>query len=324
MKIVSLLPSATEILCLLGLEDQLCGVTHECDYPPAVRALPKVTHTLIPYDAPSGEIDSLVRERLQGEQALYRLDLPTLERLQPDVIVTQALCDVCAVAESEVEQAARNLASRPAIINLEPSRLEEVFQCIEAVGKVTHREQRAAVEIERLRQRVDAIVERSAQIAERPRVMLLEWIDPPFSAGHWSPELVRLAGGEEVLGQEAARSETISWQKITEADPEVLVIACCGFDVERTLQDIPRLQSAEGYESWSCVKNSRVYVVDGSAFFSRPGPRLVDSLEVLAHTLHPSLHPLPQHLSPAVHVTPALPWPAASDRSAGGDQEKVP
>lgn len=310
MKIVSLLPSATEMTCQLGLEDQLCGVTHECDFPPGVAALPKVTRSLIPHDAPSGQIDTLVRQKLETENSLYRLDMATLERLQPDVIVTQALCDVCAVAEEEVQRAAQSLPSNPAVINLEPTRLEEVFQCIEAVGEVTSRQQRAAAEIRQLRQRVRDVAERSAQVDSPPRVMLLEWIDPPFCAGHWSPELVRLAGGQEIVGKESARSEVTSWQKIAEADPEVLVIACCGFSVERTLKDVPLLQSTEGFESWSCVKNSRVHVVDGSAYFSRPGPRLVDSLELLAHTLHPSLHPLPEHLQPAFHVTTPLPFSA--------------
>ena len=307
MKIVSLLPSATEVLCLLGLEDHLCGVTHECDYPPGVAELPKVTRAVVPQQTASGQIDAMVRERLESENALYHLDRELLERLQPDVIVTQALCEVCAVAESEVQQAARTLASNPAVINLEPTSLEEVFQCVEAVGKVTHREQRAAIEVARLRERVATVARRSAELASRPRVMLLEWVDPPFSAGHWNPELVRLAGGREVVGSEAARSEMTSWQRVTEADPEVMVIACCGFDVERTLQDVPRLQTADGYDSWSCVKNQRVYVVDGSAYFSRPGPRLVDSLELLAHTLHPDVHPLPEQLPPAVPVSPALP-----------------
>ncbi len=312
MRIVSLLPSATEILCELGLGSCLVGVTHECDYPPLVLRLPKVTRTLIPADASSQQIDALVRERLRTQRALYTLDLPTLERLRPDLIVTQALCDVCAVAEEEVQQAACRLPGRPRVVNLEPMRLEEVLASLHQVADAAGVPERAVPVISALRRRVETVAQRSAKLVRRPRVILLEWIDPPFCCGHWSPELVRLAGGIELLGREGEPSRTIAWDAIGQADPDVLVLACCGFSVQRTLADVPILAANPGFADLACVKAGRVFVVDGSAYFSRPGPRLVDSLEILAHLLHPELHPLPPVLAPPHRLTqtelaPAMP-----------------
>ena len=304
MRIVSLLPSATEIICELGLGDDLIGVTHECDHPPFVATLPKVTRTLIPHDASSREIDALVRERLKTERALYTLDLPTLEKLAPELIVTQALCDVCAVAEAEVTAAACALPGRPQVVNLEPMSLAEVFDCLQLVGEATGVSNRADEVIARLQARVRVVEERSRWITQRPRVVLLEWIDPPFCSGHWSPELVRLAGGIEVVGREGQPSRTTAWDAIRDADPEVLVIACCGFSTARTRADLPILASYPGFTELACVRDRRVYLVDGNAYFSRPGPRLVDSLEILAHALHPDVHPLPRGLPSAHRLTP--------------------
>lgn len=293
MRIVSLLPSATEIVCELGLGEQLVGVTHECDHPPFVTDLPKVTRSLIPADASSRQIDALVREKLRTQRALYTLDLPTLERLQPELIVTQALCDVCAVAADEVTRAACALPGQPRVVNLEPQRLTEVFDCLRLVAAAANAQARADVIIERLMSRVDQVRQRSDRLAYRPRTVLLEWIDPPFCCGHWSPELVRLAGGVEGLGREGFPSRTISWEEVLHCDPEVLVIACCGFNLQRTLQDIPVLAAHPDFDQLTCVRQQRVYVIDGNAYFSRPGPRLVDSLEILAHLLHPEIHPRP-------------------------------
>lgn len=302
MRIISLLPSATEIICGLGLREQLVGVTHECDYPLDVAQLPKVTKTLIPHDATSGEIDQLVRERLKTQAALYSLDMAVLEQLQPDLIVTQALCDVCAVAESEVQAAACSLPGNPKVINLEPTCLNDVFDCILQVGDAAQQSDVARRYVAQLQARVDVVAQRSETISQRPSVMLLEWIDPPFCAGHWSPELVAIAGGREAIGVAGARSVTTAWERIVTADPDVLLIACCGFDVQRTLQDVPILQSYAGWESLACVRSGRVFVVDGSAYFSRPGPRLVDSLEILANAIHPEIHSLPDGLPPAFSI----------------------
>ncbi len=307
MRIVSLLPSATEIICGLGLRDSLVGVTHECDYPPSVTNLPKVTQTLIPTAATSRNIDGLVRERLKTEKALYSLDMPVLQSLRPDLIVTQALCDVCAVAESEVRSAACSLPGNPHVINLEPTCLHDVFQCIHQVGEATECVQNSNDYVVQLQRRVGAVAKRTAFIKDRPSVMLLEWIDPPFCAGHWSPELVEIAGGREAIGIPGERSVSTSWERIIEVDPEVLMIACCGFDVQRTMQDIPLLQAYPNWKSLTCVNLNRVYIVDGSAYFSRPGPRLVDSLEILANALHPETHPLPNSLRPATDLSTIRP-----------------
>ena len=312
MKIVSLLPSATEIVCALGLGDRLVGVTHECDFPPAVQQLPKVTRTLIPGDASSREIDRLVRRRLETQRALYTLDLPALEALAPDLIVTQALCEVCAVAEDEVQAAARALPGRPAVVNLEPRTLSEMLAAIRQVAGAASVEAKAEKLISDLQSRIDAVAARTAGIARRPRVALLEWLDPLFSCGHWSPELVRLAGGVEGFGQEGQPSRTVDWAELIAWQPEVVVAACCGLAVERTLTDLPLLTSRPGWREVSAASSGRLYVVDGSHYFSRPGPRLVDSLEMLAHALHPDVHPLPAGLPDPRRAEHAL---AASPRS---------
>ena len=296
VRIVSLLPSATEIVCALGLDHELVGVTHECDFPALVKKLPKVTHTLIRADAPSGEIDRLVRETLNANRALYSLDLPTLEELRPDLIVTQALCDVCAVAEDEVRLAACTLPGSPRVVNLEPQTLFEVFVAIRQVAQAAGVESRAEQVIHALTDRVARVASRTAALPHRPRVVLLEWLDPPFSCGHWNPELVRLAGGVEQLGQEGHRSRTLRWDEVLDARPEVVLIACCGFDVARTLRDLPSVSFTRTWQELPAVRSDRVYVADGSQYFSRPGPRLVDSLEILAYALHSDVHPLPAGL----------------------------
>jgi iron complex transport system substrate-binding protein len=303
MRIVTLLPSATEIVCSLGLGDDLVGVTHECDYPPSVRDLPKVTRTLIPHDATSAQIDTLVRDRLQTQRALYSLDLPMLESLRPDLMVTQALCDVCAVAEEEVRAAACALPGRPRVVNLEPTALADVFENVRQVAAAAGVGLRGEDVVRTLQARVDAVAARTEGIRDRPRVILLEWIDPPFCCGHWSSELVRLAGGLEGIGRDGQPSRRIPWEEVISWQPEVLLIACCGFGVERTSQDVPILSGYPGWQELPCVRTGRVYLVDGSAYFSRPGPRLVDSLEILAHALHPDVHPLPTGLPDGLAVT---------------------
>ena len=300
MRIVSLLPSATEIVCALGLQDRLVGVTHECDWPVEVTRLPRVTRTLIPHEARSTDIDKLVRDRLRTQHALYTLNIPLLESLRPDLIVTQALCDVCAVSDDEVQVAAKSLPTRPQVVNLTPRSLNDVLDCLRLVGQVAGVSTRSERVIASLRARVDAVAERSATVRLRPRVVLLEWLMPPFSSGHWTPELVDLAGGVEFLGRAGERSRTLRWSEVEAAQPEAIFIACCGFDVARTQQDLIALETVPQWHSLRAVRNERVYVTDGSQYFSRPGPRLVDSLEILAHALHPDIHPLRGHLPRAL------------------------
>lgn len=301
-RIVSLLPSATEILCLLGLEDHIVGITHECDFPESISSRPVVTQTVIPKQASSRQIDTLVRERLETSRALYSLDLEMLETLQPDLLVTQALCDVCAVAEAEVTAAACTLSSRPNVVNLEPSTLEEVFDCIHLMGEATGRGEMARRKVVELKQRVEAVRERVNQTENPPRVTLLEWIDPLFCCGHWTPELIGDAGGFDPLGRRHQPSTTISPEALIEAQPEFLILCLCGYSVAQTLADFSRLEQIPGFKDLPCYQNQRIYALDGSAYFSRPGPRLVDSLEILAHTIDPARHPLPNGLSAAVDV----------------------
>lgn len=308
MRIVSLLPSATEIVCELGLRDQLVGVTHECDYPASVASLPKVTRTLIPVDATSREIDALVRDRLGAQSALYTLDMDVLERLAPDLIVTQALCDVCAVAEEEVKNAACLLPGAPRVVNLEPETVGEVLACIRQVAAAVGDEHLADPVIDRLQRRIDAVISRSTTARERPRVALLEWLDPPFSTGHWNPELIRLAGGVDGLGREGQKSVTLRWEQVLDWQPEVVLISCCGFTAERALEETRVLRDVRGWHDLPAVRDGRVHVTDGASYFSRPGPRLVDSLELLAHLIHPDVHPLP----PWVQKPIALREPAAA------------
>lgn len=284
MRIVSLLPSATEIVCALGLRDHLVGVTHECDYPADVRTLPAVTRTRIPHDATSRQIDDLVRAELAGATSLYLLEREILEQLAPDLIVTQALCDVCAVNERDVAAVACRLPGPPHVVSLEPMTLAGVFDSMRSVATAAGLSaERVIAEYER---RVAAVHEAVAG-RPRPRVGFIEWIDPPFSGGHWNPELVRLAGGIDGLGVEGQVSRTLQWSEVLAWAPEVIVVAACGFSRARALEELHILESHDGWGTIPAVKSGRVHVVDGSHFFSRPGPRLVDSLELLAQLLHP-------------------------------------
>jgi iron complex transport system substrate-binding protein len=286
MRIVSLLPSATEMLCALGLEDQLVGITHSCDYPETIMGLPRVTSTVIPGDAPPAEVDRLVRERLRQGQPLYRLDEDLLRELAPDLLVTQGLCDVCAVPDRTALSAASRLPGRPPLISLEPTRLGEVLENLLQLGARTGTELQARMLVSSLEQRMAAI--RRATEARPPvRVTLLEWLDPLYACGHWSPELVGLAGGRDGHGRPGKPSRLLDWKEVQAWRPEVLIVACCGLDVSRARKDLPRLQRQPGFDQLPAVAQGRVYFMDGRAHFSRPGPRLVEGLERLAELLHP-------------------------------------
>lgn len=293
MRIVSLLPSATEMLCALGLEDQLVGVTHGCDFPPSVNRLPRVTSTGIPKDATSGEIDRLVRERHAAGLPLYDLDSELLTRLRPDLLVTQGLCDVCAVPDSAARDVAYGLPGRPAVVSLAPRTLNDVLGNVLELGALAGREAEAVTLVAGLRRRVDAVRAKSESLEVRPRVSLLEWLDPLYACGHWTPELVTFAGGTEGHAQTGAASRVLQWQEVVAWQPEVMVVACCGLDTSETERQFPLVTGRPGFSDLPCARSGRVYAVDGIAYFSRPGPRLVDSLEVLAHLLHPALFPEP-------------------------------
>jgi len=305
MKIVSLLPSATEIICSLGLQKNLVGVSHECDFPPGVELLPKVTTTIIPKGLSSIQIDEKVRQQLQVESALYSLDMAVLERLRPDLIVTQALCDVCAVAADEVNTAACALPGNPAVVNLEPMSLQDVLDTIKSLALTTGTEAYGAEVLMQLNQRIAAVKDRSRKISlvNRPTVGFLEWVEPMFNAGHWTPQLIEMAGGIDSFGLPNKPSTTLPPERLSQANPDVLFIALCGFDIERSKQDLVLLEKIEGWQHLKCVRNNRLYFTDGNAYFSRPGPRLVDGLEILAHCLHPTRHALPSGLQPAINFS---------------------
>ena len=302
MRIVSLLPSATEIICSLGLVDSLVGVSHECDFPAQVADLPKVTTSLIPEAASSREIDAMVREKLKTTKALYSLNQSVLEKLKPDLIITQALCDVCAVAEEEVRAVVSKLLGTPQVINLAPMTLAQVFESMLQVGRFVGKEEHANFVVKAHQKRVDEVILRSKQMASKPKLVFLEWLDPPFSSGHWTPELIAMAGGVELLGKSGLPSRTLSWREVADAKPEMLFIAACGFAVERTMQDLPLLEKVMMQKEFASLRPDKIFVADGSQYFNRPGPRLVDSLEILAHAMDPIIHPLHPNLQPAKKV----------------------
>ena len=289
-RIISLLPSATEIICALGLADLLVAVTHECDYPSVALGKPRITQSRLSPDMSSGEIDAAVREQLGSDaHSLYTIDRELLADVKPDLIVTQQLCTVCAVDMEDVLDAIRDLPHIPEVVNLEPMSLSEMLGDIEMLGEATSHQRASQTLVNALEGRIEQVQLAVARVTEQPRVAFLEWIDPLFCGGHWNPELVRLAGGYDPIGREGEPSTQIEWEQVVECAPEVMVISCCGFSAERAREDLPLLAALPGYGDLPCVRAERVHVVDGSAYFSRPGPRLVDSLEILADFLHPSL-----------------------------------
>ncbi len=285
-RIVSLIPSATECLVALGLEDRLVGITHSCDYPPDLAAS-CVTSTVIPKDASSREIDRIVKQSARDGEPLYSVDARELERLEPDLVVTQAVCDVCAVGEDQTRAELENLSCEPEIISLHPHRLDDVLDDLRRLGTAAHVESSADAVVASMRRRISKVEERVAG-RPRPRVVVLEWLDPLFAAGHWTPEIVELAGGHEVIATPGQRSREMEWHEIVAADPDVLLIACCGLDEDRSRIELARLADRPGFSDLRAVRSDRIYVADGGAYFSRPGPRLIDSLELLAESLHPS------------------------------------
>ena len=296
MRIVSLLPSATEIVCALGLSESLVGVTHECDYPPVARSRPIVTHSLLDHDrATSEEIDQAVRRQLRDGLSLYALDLALLAQIAPDLVLTQALCEVCAVVYGDVERAIRDISTAgdalaPRVLSLEPQGLEDILATIVHVGAAAGVAQRAATLVSELRARIERVRARTALAERRPRVACLEWLDPTFGPGHWLPELVELAGGRPGLGVAHSDSRRVAWENVIAFAPEVIIVTPCGFDLRRTVAEATQvLPSRNGWAALPAVRQGRVYAVDGNAYFSRPGPRIVDSLELLAELIHPEL-----------------------------------
>jgi iron complex transport system substrate-binding protein len=281
MRIVSLVPHATELCYALGLGDELIAVTHECDYPPSARELPSVTRDVLPPGLDAAGIDAAVRERAADGESIYELDDARLRELEPDLIITQALCPVCAVSFEDVTALAAELPSRPRVVSLDPHTLGESLADIRTIAQATQRRDEGVALIARAAGRIDR-VRLAVRGARRRSVVALEWLDPVFAAGHWTPQLIEYAGGIDLLGRPGEPSHELDWEIVAAAEPEVVVVMPCGYDAPRALEE-----ARAHADRLSALRARRVVAVDAAAYFSRPGPRLVDGLELLAHILHP-------------------------------------
>ncbi len=288
VRIVSLVPHATELLFALGLGPDVVAVTHECDFPTAARRLPQITRDRLPAGLSSREIDAAVRAATADSGSIYELDEEQLRRLEPDLIVTQALCPVCAVSVAEVEAVAKTIATCPRVIALDPKTLGESMGDIRTLAHATGTTDAAVDLVARQRARIDAVELAVRQAPERPRVVALEWFDPVFVAGHWTPQLIELAGGEDALGLPGEHSEQVDWNTVRAVRPDVVICMPCGYDAPRS-----HLEAQLFAHELRTLGTRRIVAVDAAATFSRPGPRLVDGLELLAHVLHPDRVPAP-------------------------------
>ncbi len=286
MRIVSLVPSATEMLFALGLGSDLIAVTHECDYPPAALELPRVTRDVLPPGLSSAEIDAAVKERTLRGESIYELDTELLHDLKPDLIVTQALCSVCAVSYDDVRAVAEEIESRPRVISLDPHTLGEVLGDAGTLAQATDAKDAAVELVQDAAARIDRVRVTVRKARRRPRVAALEWLDPPFAAGHWTPQLIEYAGGQDVLGFAGENSEQRTWAEVEAAQPDLVIAMPCGYDAE-----IAHREAEMHRDELLRVGAGEVVAVDAAAYFSRPGPRLVDGLELLASILHPELFP---------------------------------
>jgi iron complex transport system substrate-binding protein len=292
LKICSLLPSATEIVFALGLGDQLVAVTHECDFPPEAAGLAVVTRSTLDHGTrDSHAIHQHISQALHDGSSIYTLDQELLERLNPDIILTQELCDVCAVSYDVVQQAVHRLAGKRTVLSLEPTSLDGILATIMQVGEAIGHRDRAAALVSELRQRIDRIVAIVQDAPRRHRVFAMEWLEPPFTAGHWVPGMIRLAGGHDDLAREGSPSSRTEWSRIADYDPEVVVLMPCGFTLARTLEELAQVTLPAEWPRLRAVRSGEVYAVNGSAYFNRPGPRIVDGLQILAEILHPTLFP---------------------------------
>jgi iron complex transport system substrate-binding protein len=284
MRIVSLVPSATEMLFALGLGPDLIAVTHECDYPPAARELPKITRDVLPSGLSAAQIDAAVKERTLAGESIYELDADLLHDLRPDLIVTQALCSVCAVSYEDVRTIAEEIDSQPMVISLDPHTVGEVLGDARTLAQATDRKDAAVDLIREASARIDRIRIAVRGARRRPRVVALEWLDPPFAAGHWTPQLIEYAGGEDVLGFPGENSEERTWQEVEASQPDIVIVMPCGYDAE-----IAHREAEMHRDQLAALGAGEIVAVDASSYFSRPGPRIVDGLELLAHILHPEL-----------------------------------
>ncbi len=292
LRIVSLLPSATELVCALGFRAGLVGRSHECDFPAGVEALPVCTAPKVRPEGASGAIHAEVTELLRRAVSMYELDLPRLEALAPQVLVTQTQCEVCAVSLADVQRALEHgIASRPRLVSLAAMDLAGVWQDVRNVAQALGVPARGEALAQALQERMEHLAGRAAAAQPKPSVACVEWLDPPMAAGNWMPELVQLAGGRNLFGTAGQHAPWLDWDELLRADPEVLVLLPCGFSLQRTLAEAPVLARQPGWSGLSAVRHGRVFAVDGQQYFNRPGPRLVESLAILIEVLHPGLRP---------------------------------
>jgi len=291
-QIVSFLPSATEMACALGLSDQLVGITHECDYPEEIKGKPVVVRNALPIEKMSQpEIDCVVAQRLRNGLSLYEVDEELLQELAPDLILTQDLCQVCAPSGNEVSQALNLLPKKPQILWLTPNSLEQIAANVRELGAATGRAKEAEALIATGRARLEKIAAVTRRLSHRPRVFCMEWLDPVYCSGHWVPEMVRLAGGVDALSRERKDSVRIAWDDVVGWAPEVLIVTPCGCNLEKVIEQSQQLFSYPAWSNLPAVREGRVYAVDANSYFARPGPRVVDGTELLAHLIHPELFP---------------------------------
>jgi len=289
-RIVSFLPSATEMACALGLGNQLVGITHECDYPPEVEGKPVVVRNILPIEKMSQpEIDAAVTQRIRDGLSLYQVDEKLLQELAPDIILTQDLCQVCAPSGNEVTQALSLLPKKPQILWLTAKSLDEIFDNLRELGQATGRLREAEELIAAGRERLEKIASVTRNLSQRPRVFCMEWLDPVYCSGHWVPEMVGIAGGKDALARKGADSVRIPWNDVLEWAPEVLIITPCGFNLDRVIEQTPQLFNYPEWAELPAVRANRVYAVDANSYFARPGPRVVDGTELMAHLIHPEL-----------------------------------
>jgi iron complex transport system substrate-binding protein len=294
VKIVSLLPSATEVVFALGLGDDLSGVTFECDYPPEARTKPVVSDTALPTDRPlsSREIDEEVNRRMDEKEPLYVLDKDLIRDIQPDLILTQDLCRVCAVPTGMVQDALDELGCTSTVVSMDPSSLDDILDSFADVGRATGTEERARELVATLRERIEAVKSRASRLPTI-RTFCMEWLDPPFAGGHWIPEMVALASGHNLLTDPGQRSRRVTWREIADAGPEVVVFMPCGYYLEEAEEEAARIYRIPEFRETTAFASSTVYATDASSYFSRPGPRIVDGLEILAWAIHPDEYPQP-------------------------------
>ena len=288
MRIVSLLPGATEVVAALGLVDNLVGVSHECDFPESIKDKPVMVRSIIEPDASSSvEIDAEVNAAAGTHQSLYRLDNESFHRAQPDLIITQELCQVCAVTPSDLQRALYTLPQLPKLLTLNPSRLDDILTDVERIGESIGKLLEAQQLTARLRSRLVTIQEQVAEAAHRPTVACLEWLDPLYAAGHWVPEMVQLAGGVPILGEPGVPSRRVTPEELHAAAPDVVVLMPCGFSIDRTRRELPSLTESRWWRQLPAIRHRRAFVVDATSYFSRPGPRLIEGVGILAALCHP-------------------------------------